>query len=76
MSGDYHFGVGRGRLSASDVERRDRIARQHGACFVYAQIPGDGWRSWYAGPNLGHPFNDALAARVLEAVDADQVVRR
>lgn len=76
MTGEHHFGVHRGRLSAADVERRARIAQQHGACFVYALIPGDGWRGWYAGPNLGDPFNRDMARRVLDAVDADRAVRR
>ena len=63
--GEYHFGVGRGR--AKHVQRIDRIARKHGADFVCCNLPGDGWRYWFSGPNRGFPFDGAMA----RAVEAD-----
>lgn len=67
------FGLGSGWLP----KRANTIARKHGATLVNytdAQCMC-GWgcnphtckqsrRHWFAGPNLGHPFDQAMAAAV------------
>lgn len=65
---EYYFGLGRGRLDTAEVARREAIAERHGCTFVHTQLPGEGWRSWYAGPNRGEPFDRQLAADVLGEV--------
>lgn len=61
---EFMFGTGRGRIKASAAKRIDKIAGRHGASFVTADLPGDGPRYWFAGPNLGHPFDQAMADAV------------
>jgi len=60
------FLVGRGELSQATIEACDAIAREHGATFVHANLPGEGWRYWFAGPNEGAPWD----GRRRDAVDA------
>lgn len=66
---EFMFGVYRGKLSARECARRDRICRDEGG-YGYTQIndPGQGWIGWYTGPNLGAPFDGDLAARVTARV--------
>jgi hypothetical protein len=45
---NFFFGLGRGQLSDDEVERRQQIARKHGAAFTYTDLPGEGWRYWFA----------------------------
>jgi hypothetical protein len=51
-------------MSRSEAAARDRVAKRNGCAHVYANTPGTGYQSWFAGPNLGAPFDSALAARV------------
>ena len=60
------FGVHREWLDADECKRRDQIANKHGVTFVQIKDPGGGWISWFAGPNLGDPFDRWRAARVRE----------
>ena len=69
---EYCFGVQRGRLSEKEQKRRKRIARRHGANFVYADIPGDGWKSWFTCPNRGEPFDGATRRAVMADVEGEQ----
>jgi hypothetical protein len=64
---EYMFGVGRGKVTAAKAKKVNAIAKKHNAWFITANIPGDGHKYWFAGPNLGHPFDKAMA----EAVYAD-----
>jgi len=61
---EYFFGCGFGRIADKTAKRIDKIAREHGACFIATKIPGDGWRYWFAAPNLGAPFDQQTAAAV------------
>ena len=71
MSGPYFFGLHDGKLSRREVERRDRIARRQGA-YGYVQVRRDGrWVGWFEAPNLGHPIDRDLAARVLREVERE-----
>lgn len=62
---EHHFGVGRGR--PQNRVRIAAIAKRHGASFVVAELPGEGWRFWFTCPNAGHPFDRATR----DAVFAD-----
>lgn len=64
---EYMFGLGRGNVPAALADRINKIAKRHGACFTNPKLPGEGWRYWFACPNLGFPFDKATA----EAVFAD-----
>jgi hypothetical protein len=69
-SNKHFFGVRCGfKLSSALVEQIDAIATKHGGGFTCVQLP-DGWRFWFEVPNLGHPFDNTNATRVLEAVRA------
>jgi hypothetical protein len=73
---EYLFGSGNGRVNTRLANRIDRIARKHGACFVWATIPGDGPRYWFACPNRGNPFDqatrDAVWGELIAAGLADE----
>jgi hypothetical protein len=64
MMTEYLFGAGNGRVKTRVADRIDRIARKHGARFVSCVLPGDGPRYWFAGPNRGDPFDQAMADAV------------
>lgn len=86
MSSPFTFGVGTGRITRSEVARRRRIAKKHGIDFFLVsgndghcacgrgcrldRCPVKRW--WFAGQNLGEPFNGQLAA----AVQADVLNER
>ncbi len=67
---EYMFGVKRGKISPKIVRKIERIAKRHGVTFVAATIPGTGPQNWFAGPNLGHPFDQAMARAVFADLDA------
>lgn len=64
MNGEYAFGGGRGELAKRVYDRADKIARKHECVLVNVDLPGGGWRYWFAGPNLGEPFNREMARDV------------
>lgn len=65
----YHFGLGNGRVKTTIVKKVERIAKRHNAYFVATTLPGERPRYWFSGPNLGFPFDRAMA----QAVKADLV---
>lgn len=68
---EHSFGSRRGKLTNEQVDVRERAAKKHGAWFVYADIPGDGPRSWFACRNQGSPFNEATARAVLNELEVE-----
>lgn len=54
---EHMFGVTRKTHNSETLERADAIARRHGCYAVTVKLPGDPTRGWFAGPNLGHPFD-------------------
>lgn len=84
----FHFGCGSGRISQREISRRSKIARKHGVTFhVVTGNSGHcqcGWgcridrcpikRWWYSCPNLGAPFDDAVARAVESEVGASAAV--
>ena len=69
MSGEFLFCVEKGKLTAREEQRRERIARKHDVTFNYVDDPGNGWMSWFAGPNCGEPFDSALARAVRSDIE-------
>ena len=72
MNGEFMFGVQKGRLAPREVRRRERIARKHDVVFSYFHDPGNGWVSWFSGPNYGEPFDGALARAVQEDIERSE----
>ena len=60
----YLFGCKAGKLTAAEAKRDDAAAAKHGVDFFHANMPGEGWKSWFAGPNMGEPFDRRLAESV------------
>jgi hypothetical protein len=67
---EYFFGLGRGRVSDDRIKALDEIGAEYGAVFCNPSLPGDGPRYWFAGPNQGHPFDQAMAKAVIGAAEA------
>lgn len=67
----FHFGVGKGVVSATRAKRIERIAARHGAVFYAATIPGDGAKYWFSCRSYGHPFDEATARAVLDDVERE-----
>lgn len=65
----FHFGVGRAKVSNTLGRKVDAIAHRHGADFTWAKMP-DGYRYWFSAPNFGHPFDQRRAADVKADLDA------
>lgn len=63
----FMFGVSREKPTRKEARRLARIAKHHGAELVECTLPGTGYQRWFEGPNLGHPFDQAMA----DAVYAD-----
>ena len=60
----YLFGVRRGWLEDAEVQRYEAVAEKHGVDFYYCNMPGEGLKSWFSGPNMGAPFDRRLAESV------------
>jgi hypothetical protein len=63
---EFNFGVHNGHLTA----RADTIARRHGAWHVNYTEPRGRRRGWFGAPNLGSPFDGAVARAVWADIDA------
>ena len=70
---DFQFGYGSARVSDRAGHKIDRVARKHGARFVWCQMP-EGWRYWFTAPNKGAPFDEHTKTSVLDAVKAAGLV--
>jgi len=69
----FQFGVHRSgaRIPRKEVAQRQRIAERHECHYVYWWDEAERRaHAWFAGPNLGHPFDKALADAVLAEVNA------
>lgn len=63
---EYYFGLHKGHLTA----KADKIAEKHGAWHVNFTEPRGERRGWFACPNLGAPFDGAVARAVMADVEA------
>ena len=68
--GEYMFGLGRGRVSDATYKAAEDIAKRHDCTLNLYQDPGQGPRYWFAGPNLGEPFDGAMRSAVIADLDA------
>ena len=66
---EHMFGYAMGHVTRKEEDRRDAICIEEGG-YGFTQIndPGHGWKGWFTGPNLGAPFDGALASRVLARI--------
>ena len=64
----YFFGLGNGEVKRKVFERADKIARRYDAHLICYDDPAAGPRYWFSGPNLGAPFDKAMADGVAEAI--------
>lgn len=69
---EFFFGVGHKKLPAKTVKAARRIGADRGAEFVHVRMP-EGWRYWFAAPNMGHPFDDQRARDVYADLEAEGV---
>lgn len=68
---EYMFGlrVSDGRTSGRERDRRDAVAQRHGCRWVEIYELGSGkWKSWFAGPHQGSPFDERLESAVLAEI--------
>ena len=63
---EHHFGLHSGHLSV----KADKIARRHGADHTNYTEPHGERRGWFSCPNLGAPFDAAVAEAVLSDIAA------
>lgn len=66
---EYMFGVGSAAVGDKLGRKINRIARKHGAEFVWCRLP-EGWRYWFATRNYGAPFDEATRDAVYADLDA------
>ncbi len=64
--GEFFFGLGPGHLG----KRAARIARKHDAALVNYTEPNGTKRHWFRARNTGAPFDQKLAAVVLQEIGA------
>lgn len=67
MPNEHMCCAGWGKVADEAWDQAQEIAKRHGYRFVYTNAVGNGPRSWFAGPNLGSPFDRAFR----EAIEAD-----
>ncbi len=65
----YHFGVSTDKLTQKAIRLRHKIAKEHGAEFYACNMP-EGFRSWFAAPNMGEPFDSGRAYDIQTALEA------
>ena len=66
---EFHFAVTRKPVAARLAAKRDRIARRVGGprCGYVTTKQPDGPHSWGYAPNLGAPFDRAIARKIEDA---------
>lgn len=67
---EYMFGTGSGQLTDDASARIDEIALRYDCTIVNPNLPGEGYRYWFAGPNRGNPFDQKMAENVWGALEA------
>lgn len=71
---EYMFGVSHQKPTRKIAKTMERVAKRHGAYLVEVHLPGEGYKRWFAGPNLGHPFDRAMSKNVYDDLVAARVV--
>lgn len=67
---EYMFGVATswGRTPGVERDRREAIAKRHGATWVEIMEPGGTYKSWFVCRNLGYPFDRQKEEAVMKEV--------
>lgn len=68
---EHVFGVSRQRITRDQARKLERIAKRHDATLVEVVLPGVGYQRWFAGPNLGFPFDRAVETAVACEIAAE-----
>jgi hypothetical protein len=67
---EFMFGVRTGeRLPLRQRMARERAAKALSLSWIEIKEPTGEWKSWFAGPNLGHPFDADLQRDCTRLVD-------
>lgn len=61
----HMFSVSRNKPSRVNARKIASIAKRHKCDFIEYVDPGSKYQNWFSGPNLGHPFDDAMARAVM-----------
>jgi hypothetical protein len=69
-SGEFMFGVSPYQPTRSEAERMEAIATEHGATFIEADLPGQGYHCWFTCPNIGAAEDELVCRAVLQEVHA------
>ncbi len=75
MNSEYLFGSGTGRIPDDERALIDRVVEPLGVVLNNQDLPGEGYRYWFAGPNRGHPFDRALERQVYQALAETGITR-
>ncbi len=68
MNSEYLFGTTSEKITKKEGNRRDKIAKKFGGCFVGpVNIPGNQTKGWFVIDNKGEPFNSRTSKKILEA---------
>ena len=72
---EFMFCNKHGKMTKREQQRHERVARRaskeygHTVMWVYGNFPGNGWMSWFVGPNYGAPFDGQLHNMVRDMLD-------
>lgn len=73
---EYMFAAETGKLSQREEKRLERIARaasvefSERVDFNYVNLPGNGWRRWFAVDDRGTPMTKNVEAFVLRRLES------
>ncbi len=70
--GEYMWGITYEKPSRAEAALRQKAAESEGADYIEVNVkPGEApginngrYQAWYAGPNMGTPFDEGMAERV------------
>lgn len=66
---EYFFGVGCAKLAASFVKKIEEALKDTDVSLANPNLPGEGYRYWFAGPNRGDPWNTEMERDVFERLE-------
>lgn len=65
----FMFGISRQKPTRKEAKIMERAAKAEGCDFIEADLPGTGYQRWFAGPNMGFPFDRDMANRVKARIE-------
>jgi hypothetical protein len=72
----HFFGLGKGKVSATERKRINKILESHQADFVIYQEPNGELRYWFECENKGEPFDQQTATAVMKEVGQVKTITR